>query len=47
MWDDKGGMEDEKKKELPPVQTRMTCLIWAIIFAAILLVARISVLLFS
>lgn len=40
-------MEDDKKKEGPPVQTRMTCLIWAIVFAVILLAARMCVLLVS
>lgn len=43
----RGGMEDGKKKESPPVRARMTCLIWAIIFAVILLAARMCVLLVS
>ncbi len=39
-------MEDERKKDYPSVQSRMTCLIWVILLAVILLAARVCVLLF-
>ncbi len=47
ICDDRGRMEDGKKNGPPPVQSRMTCLIWAILIAVILFAARMCALLVS